>query len=135
MTDLKNTPWHTVLVHWDRNLYKVVDSEGFTIVEEIDEPTAKAIANLPETLKEIRLSKRDKVLLLNERTFYKEKFEIAQAEIERLRKGIKHLEVISVEAVSCVERANYKERALEARKSITDKAQELISKANNDSNA
>ena len=58
MTDLKNTPWHTVLIHWDRNLHKVVDAEGFTIVEETDEPTAKAIAALPDTLQ--RLEKLEK---------------------------------------------------------------------------
>lgn len=53
MNDLKNTPWHTVLIQWDRSLHKVVDSEGFTIVEETDEPTAKAIAALPDTLKRL----------------------------------------------------------------------------------
>lgn len=50
MSELKNTPWK---VHIVNSKSFVIDSEGFNVAFYTTESTAKAIAALPETLKEL----------------------------------------------------------------------------------
>lgn len=53
---LKNTPWILHRVS-DTKTYNVLDSKEYFIAEYLDEPTAKAIASLPETLAELEAAK------------------------------------------------------------------------------
>lgn len=59
MSNLENTPWILHRVS-DTRTYNVLDSKEYFISEYLDEPTAKAIAALPETLAELEALKAER---------------------------------------------------------------------------
>lgn len=66
MTELKNTPWRALQQANDSEYWAVFDLDGDCVANRLNQPTAKAIAALPDTLTEL---------------------EALQAENERLREG------------------------------------------------
>ena len=61
MSSLKNTPWIATETSCDSDFWIVTDSKCYFISDYIDEPTARAIADLPKTLE--RLERLEKAAL------------------------------------------------------------------------
>lgn len=108
-SDLKNTPWTAKKIKDYPLGWEVKDCVGWTMSTMIDEPTAKAIADLPDTLKELqavkaeleRKRRKEECLVRSRdlwiRAFNKQKNDLkqAQAELDELRAFVKEVKNLS----------------------------------------